>query len=134
MDTYNRGQWGTDPEYNDDDVKWEGPSDSWIKYLEFDGVPEITVGDRFGLQVNVYASDDREARYLFFAEFHTPMGHSYWYLIPDFPSVLMFIREVLPIITEEREQEAHDALMEEHRWKVRDAGSAILRKECAHIP
>ena len=132
-DTYIRGTWGTDDAYDDEDVKWTGKSQQFLTFPGFDEEPpEILLGNEHSLHLRIYFSVNPEEKYPFFAVFSTGNIEN-WYLIPDFPSVLMFIREVSPVIEAHQRQEQHEILLEDHAWKAKNFDPSIYRSHCTHI-
>lgn len=128
MDTYNRGQWGKDDSYPD---QWEINANNQLVYSGYEGLPVEDLSE-FRWEFKAYSSNGTGETY----EFLVIIGNvnAYWpYLVTDFPSLLMLIKEVLPLIDYSRKEALFDMQKEEHEWKAKDLGPSQYRKNCGHV-
>jgi high-affinity Fe2+/Pb2+ permease len=131
METYDRGKWGKDARYPDDTEHHTKSDGEWI-YKGYETAETISVGGEYGFHVNIYCSEEEASQYQFFAKIGN-CNRCWDYLVTDFPSVLMLIREILPLIQEESTRISFEIQEEEHTWKAKELDPWQFRKHCAHV-
>lgn len=127
MDVYNRGQWSTDESISDD---WTWDKEG-RKKNGYETIPDCAVGDKFGWSAEAYAADDIETQYPFLVLIGTG-NRAFPCLVTDFPGLMMLMKEVLPLVREEREKQLFEIREEEHVWKSRDLEPHQYCKHCRH--
>jgi len=93
--TFNRGTWEDNnplPEWKDDENFYD-----YIERIGFN-VSTITFGDEGGSQIEIYESSDGDS---FYANV-TPSGHTFYNVyLPNFPSLMMFIKDYASAFSEQ---------------------------------
>lgn len=129
MLTYNRGQWIDDLSADDEEPKISNGS---LTYQKFENLPSWNIGiehiyeaDVYWIEGDLYSS----AKYKFFVIISTADRFE-WFLVTDYPSLLMLAKELEPIIRLEMDKVKFEYLTEEHVWKVKELG---LERKCGHM-
>jgi hypothetical protein len=140
MLTYNRGQWIEDHERSSE---WEVVGElGKLSYEGFDkSLPDISIGENSCLAMTVYVADDSESKYQFFVIVETPLRGIGFFLVTDFPSLLMLAKELNPLWNMVKDGERFEMQEEEHAWKAIEERrfphktSSIRErdKQCSHI-
>lgn len=149
--TYSKGQWtnGNDlPQWSDDE--------EFSAYLERIGYssPKLTIGSEHGSSIEIFESSDSGSFYASVAPMDTTC---YEVFLPDFPSLMLFLKEFGPAfsaLSSERNQSDILSLLEkifrvyhghaayeickqcdpqewENRIKIREENTKILRSKAA---
>jgi hypothetical protein len=124
IETYDRGVWGKDETLPDEYKKHE---------IGFDEDIEFTIGPEYEFHIDVYvAHDPSTSKYSFLVA----IGNSnrVWeYLVTDWASLFMLVKEASPMIEDVRKQELFEMQEEEHQWKAKGLEKYQHRKHCGHI-
>jgi hypothetical protein len=129
MLTYNRGKWEEDKTLSDD---WSIGSGDKLAYPGFSSLVELNLGDEYSYHANVWwPSEENKSKYQYFVELGTGnCGHAV--LVTDYPSLLMLLKEVEPIIRLDMDFQRFQMQEEEHRWLAKKNG--VKRgEECSHL-
>jgi hypothetical protein len=131
MMTYNRGQWIEDTSLPDE---YGYSSDKGLNYAGYESYSNWNIGID-ALQVKIHwATDERfdSAPYRYLAYIETPFFGD-GVLIKDFPSLLMFLKEMTPLLHEARDQELYEMREEEHRWLAEERRATTGKRDCGHL-
>lgn len=116
MDVYTRGIWSEDSSVPDD---YSISSATGLMYEGFESGLDEKIGQTHFYNIELYTAKDCEtAKYRYFANLSL-MNSGTCVLVPDYISVLMLIKEFMPIIEIDMKVEAHRAAMEEHKWNAK---------------
>ena len=127
MLAFHRGTWEEAESMPND---WQCDDKNGLIYPGFNSYPQMIFGDEQDTHVSVYYAEDMAAHYRFLVlVFFETFQRTEDMLVTDFPSLIQLLRDILPLVNCEREREAHEVLMEEHRWRVEELGK---RRECCH--
>jgi hypothetical protein len=131
MQVYDKGQWANDKSISEE---WKLNSSEGLRYEGYDSAQTWTLGIDYLFHVEVYcAADERfetaEYRYFVYISAHE-MGDAV--LVTDFPSLLMLMKEMLPLIQEGREHEAHEMQEEEHKHRMKQLQREGFKISCDH--
>jgi len=122
MDTYSRGQWGKDDDFSD--------SFTFTK-TDIESSPQIVMGPELQFHLEVHAFLSETSKYLFLANL-TDNDTFISVLLPDVGSLLMFMKEISPIIELSIKQELMEIQQEEHRLKMKTTIPSHLHDKFCH--
>jgi hypothetical protein len=128
MQVYDKGQWANDKSISEE---WKLNSSEGLRYEGYDSAQTWTLGIDYLFHVEVYcAADERfetaEYRYFVYISAHE-MGDAV--LVTD---LLMLMKEMLPLIQEGREHEAHEMQEEEHKHRMKQLQREGFKISCDH--
>lgn len=132
MLTFNHGQWIEDTTISND---WKIIGEE-LSYGDYDSDPGWVIGEKHVFHAEVYwiredlPQDAYErARYKFFVATRD-IGRTECILVTDYPSLLMLLKEIEPLIRFEMDLERFEMLAEEHLWKAKKGG---YQSNCIHM-
>jgi hypothetical protein len=124
IETYDRGVWGKDETFPDEYKKSD---------IGFDEGVEFTIGPEHEFHIEIYvAHDPSTSKYGFLAVIGND-NRLWHYLIPDWASLFMLVKEASPMIENAQKQELFEMQEEEHKWKAMDLEEYQYGKFCRHV-
>lgn len=135
MFTYNQGTWGEDTTQEDN---WSIGVHDKITINGIEMLPLLQFGYEYLYHAFVYSldhdnfSEDAYKPYNFFVTLGDA-GDNEIVLVTNYPSVLMLVKEVQPLIQISLETHKVEMIEEEHQWKGRDRWRETGKQECQHL-
>jgi len=133
MMTYDKGKWieneSMPSEYNYSSAKG-------LIYAGYDSNPMWVAGVENAFQVKIHWPTDEHfdvTKYRYFIHVDTPFFGD-GFLVTDFPSLLMALKELAPLFQDAREQELFEMRKEEHlAWAKDRRRETSDRRYCDHL-
>jgi hypothetical protein len=129
MRTHFQGAWSHDPTWPDD---FEYRSDTGLAYTGYSPRSSWDLGIESLFMLHVHCANHPDERYQYFVSIET-FTFVEGVLVTDFPSLLLFLKEMLPLLQDAREQDRYTMREEEHLAWAQDRRQTTKKRDfCAH--